>query len=52
MFEERLSSGKHIVCDIKGIQNVDLLNSSKELGEMLNNICEKYNFRTTSSYQT
>jgi len=45
MFEERLSSGKHLVCDIKGIQNVDLLNSSKELGEMLNNICEKYNFQ-------
>lgn len=45
MFEERVSSGKHIVCDIKGIQNVDLLNSSKDLKEMLCNICEKYNFQ-------
>ena len=45
MFEERVSSGKHIVCDIKGIQNVDLLNSSKHLKEMLCNICERYNFQ-------
>ena len=45
MFEERLSSGKHLVCDIKGIQNLDLLNSSKKLIEMLHNICEKYNFQ-------
>jgi S-adenosylmethionine decarboxylase len=45
MFEERITSGKHIVCDIKGIQNLDLLNSSKEIREMLNIICEKYNFQ-------
>jgi S-adenosylmethionine decarboxylase len=45
MFEERITSGKHIVCDIKGIQNVCLLNSSKELTKLLCNICEKYNFQ-------
>ena len=45
MFDERDPSGKHMICDIKGIKNSDLLHSSKELLSMLNYICEKYNFQ-------
>jgi len=45
MFNERLSSGKHMICDIRGIENNELLNSSADLKKMLNSICDKYNFQ-------
>jgi S-adenosylmethionine decarboxylase len=44
MFNNRVTSGKHMICDIKGIENIELLNSSKGLKNMLTNICTKYNF--------
>jgi S-adenosylmethionine decarboxylase proenzyme len=52
MFDERDSSGKHLICDIKGIKNYDLLNSSNELKNMLNYICDKFSFQIlqTSHY--
>lgn len=44
MFETRLSSGKHLICDIKGIKNTNLLNSTDDLNNMMTDICEKCNF--------
>jgi S-adenosylmethionine decarboxylase proenzyme len=44
MFNNRATSGKHMICDIKGIENIELLNSIKDLSSMLTNICTKYNF--------
>ena len=44
MFNERESAGKHLICDIKGIQNTKLLNSMIQITEMLNNICEVCQF--------
>ena len=38
------SSGKHMICDIKEIKNYELLNSPLQIGAILNNICEKYNY--------
>jgi S-adenosylmethionine decarboxylase proenzyme len=45
MFNERLSSGKHMICDIRGIENNELLNNCLDLKKMLNSICDKYNFQ-------
>ena len=46
MFSEETanSSGKHMICDIKEIKNYELLNNSEKIKEILDNICEKYNF--------
>ena len=45
MFNERLSSGKHMICDIRCIENNELLNSTSGLKNMLKSICDKYNFQ-------
>lgn len=39
-----ISTGKHMICDIKEIQNMDLLLNPSGIKEILNNICDKYNF--------
>jgi len=44
MFQNRLSSGKHMICDIYDIKNLILLNSTELLQQLLVNICNKYNF--------
>ena len=44
MFEEYESSGKHMICDFKGIQNARLLNDSDELNSMLKEICKTYDW--------
>ena len=44
MFSEKKSSGKHLICDVKGIKNIRLLNSMVHLTEMLNNICDVCEF--------
>ena len=38
------SSGKHLICDIKNIKNVALLNSLEELKKMLDEICETHQY--------
>jgi S-adenosylmethionine decarboxylase len=38
------SSGKHMICDIKQINNFYLLNNSQQIKNILNFICDKYNF--------
>jgi S-adenosylmethionine decarboxylase len=39
MFNNKISAGKHLICDIKDIRNTILLNSTSKLKEMLKNIC-------------
>lgn len=45
MFTTSLSSGKHMICDFKGIQNTDLLNNHTNLKNMLKQICELHQFQ-------
>jgi S-adenosylmethionine decarboxylase len=44
MFSENHTSGKHMICDIRNIQNMNLLNDSEKLQNLLNKICEKYDY--------
>jgi S-adenosylmethionine decarboxylase proenzyme len=44
MFKEYKSSGKHMICDFKGIQNTELLNSMSGLQNLLKDICSKHDF--------
>jgi S-adenosylmethionine decarboxylase proenzyme len=44
MFKNRLSSGKHMICDIQNIKNITLLNDKNSLKQILRNICNSYNF--------
>jgi S-adenosylmethionine decarboxylase len=39
-----MSSGKHMICDIKNIKNQDLLNSPQKLINLLDQICDTYNY--------
>lgn len=45
MFQNYESSGKHMICDFKGIKNIKLLNSCSELNQLLKNICVNYDFQ-------
>ena len=38
------TSGKHMICDIKNITNHTLLSTPKQITDMLDNICKKYNY--------
>lgn len=40
----RMSSGKHLICDIKNIKNVELLNSLEQLKSMFDYICDTYGY--------
>ena len=44
MFQEYESSGKHMVCDFKGIENAELLNSMSGLKDLLKEICKNNDF--------
>ena len=44
MFENYDSSGKHMICDFKGIENVELLNNITELKTLMGDICKKNDF--------
>ena len=37
-----MSSGKHLICDIKNIKNLELLNSLDLLKNMFDDICNTY----------
>jgi len=39
-----MSSGKHLICDIKNIKNTELMNDIDGLKQLLDTICEKYLF--------
>lgn len=44
-FETYSSSGSHMICDIKEIQNQPLLNSLVDLKTLLDHICQKQEYR-------
>lgn len=44
MFGQRSSSGKHLICDIKGIKNIKSLNDINDLTQLLKDICQKHKF--------
>jgi S-adenosylmethionine decarboxylase len=44
MFTNLNSSGKHLICDFKNIQNSKLLNNKLELKLMCKNICMEQNY--------
>jgi len=43
--ETNVSSGKHLICDIKQIKNTELLNNLDGIKNVLDNICKKYDFK-------
>jgi hypothetical protein len=45
MFQEYESSGKHMVCDFKGIENIELLNSMSGWKDLLKEICKNNDFK-------
>jgi S-adenosylmethionine decarboxylase len=51
MFEEAISSGKHMICDFKDIKNIELLNNSSRLNIVLKEICKTYNFQILNETQ-
>ena len=44
MFQDKNSSGKHLICDIKNITNTKLLNSKLDLKLLCKNICVNNNY--------
>jgi S-adenosylmethionine decarboxylase len=46
-----MSSGKHLICDIKNIKNTDLLNSVEGIKEMFDYICHKYDYHILHKVQ-
>jgi len=45
MFSNSKYSGKHMICDIQNISNIELLNNTDKLKEMMKEICYKYNYK-------
>jgi S-adenosylmethionine decarboxylase len=45
MFTETLSSGKHMICDFRKIQNTELLNDPIRLKLMMKTICECFDYK-------
>ena len=45
MFQNNLTAGKHMICDLKNIQNKELLNEVDKLHEILGLICRDYQFQ-------
>ena len=45
MFQNYESSGKHMICDFKGIRNINLLNNCSELKKRMKLICQEYDFQ-------
>ena len=44
MFNNSTTSGKHLICDFKNIENKELLNSINDLKDMCKTICKMHNF--------
>ena len=51
MFQDSESSGKHMICDFKDIENINLLNNCRELNKLLKNICHVYDFQILSEIE-
>jgi S-adenosylmethionine decarboxylase len=39
-----ISSGKHLICELKNVKNETLMHSLEGIKSLLDNICEKYNY--------
>jgi S-adenosylmethionine decarboxylase len=44
MFNDSTFSGKHLICDFKQIENIELLNSIDSLKEMCKTICKTHDY--------
>jgi len=44
-FLSSTSSGKHMICDFRGVRNLDLLNSVEGIQALLDLICVKYQYQ-------
>ena len=44
MYSDTAKSGKHMICDIRGIKNTRLLNSLESIKKVLDMLCEKHNY--------
>jgi S-adenosylmethionine decarboxylase len=51
MFKEYESSGKHMICDFKGIKNNNLLNNMVQLNSVLKQICIDNEFQILNETQ-
>ena len=45
MFNDYESSGKHMICDFKGIKNEEVLNNMEQLNYVLKQICKDSDFQ-------
>ena len=50
MFAENHSSGKHMVCDIRNIQNRFLLNDAEELKNLLKTLCIDFEYKILETW--
>ena len=46
-----ISSGKHLICELKDVKNEEKMNSLEQITEVLDTICEKYNFTVLGKLQ-
>lgn len=51
MFQDSLKAGKHMICDFKNIQNIELLNNPEKLDKILKFICNYYEFEIIDKIQ-
>ena len=51
MFTNNTNSGKHMICDIKNIKNIDLLNDLEKLKKMMIQICDTNSFQILGEIQ-
>jgi len=51
MFNDYESSGKHMICDFKGIKNNNLLNNMDQLNSVLKQICIDNDFQILNEIQ-
>ena len=45
MLLNKKTSGKHMICDIKEVTNLELLDNPDKITEILNKICKEYDFK-------
>ena len=51
MFSTTQCSGKHLIIDIKNIQNPETINNIENLKTLMDNICEKYEFQVLNKIE-
>jgi S-adenosylmethionine decarboxylase len=51
MFNDYESSGKHMICDFKGIKNFELLNNMEQLNCLLKQVCKDNEFQILNEVQ-